>query len=134
MGRTISMGSGTYEFTRLGIGAEADIPNGIDVNEGEEMKRISIRWDNTNIYTDNDVLRGVVTICEGDAPLDVAEAGSFRVDIRKHSIGMRGMNGGFLPPEYEEYRDILHIMVESYYAGLTHKPDLYHWIIEEEQT
>jgi hypothetical protein len=34
IGRTISMGPGTYEFTRLDIGEEADIPDGIDVNVG----------------------------------------------------------------------------------------------------
>lgn len=33
LGRTISMGEGTYQFTRLDISEEADIPDGVDVNE-----------------------------------------------------------------------------------------------------
>lgn len=96
------------------------------------MKRITVKWYNVKIDIENDVLRGVVTVCEGDTPLDIAETSSFCVEVGKHSVGMRGMNGGVLPPEYEEHRDMLHTMVECYYAGLAHKPDLYHWIIEEE--
>jgi len=34
MGRTISMGKGTFEFTRLDVGEEADIPDGVDVAAG----------------------------------------------------------------------------------------------------
>lgn len=34
LGRTISMGKGTYEFTRLDISEEADIPNDVDVADG----------------------------------------------------------------------------------------------------
>ena len=32
MGRTISMGN--YEFTRLDVSEEADIPDGVDINDG----------------------------------------------------------------------------------------------------
>lgn len=34
MGRTISMGPGTYEFTRLDVGESGDISDGVDVKEG----------------------------------------------------------------------------------------------------
>jgi hypothetical protein len=34
IGRTISMGKGTFEFTRLDISEEADIPDDVDVEHG----------------------------------------------------------------------------------------------------
>lgn len=34
MGRTISMGKGTFEFTRLDVSEEADIPDSMDIRDG----------------------------------------------------------------------------------------------------
>lgn len=94
------------------------------------MKRISIEWDESGLV--GGIVKGTVTIAEGNFTIDMPTTHSYRIEVGKHSISMRRMDDVYLPPDAKDHRDIIHTMAECYYAGLTDKKDLYHWITKKE--
>ena len=94
------------------------------------MKRISIEWDECGMV--GDIIEGTVTIAEGNFATDMPIIHSCRIEVGKYSLAIRGLDHRHIPPEARDHRDIIHTMAECYYAGLTNKKDLYHWITKKE--
>ena len=90
------------------------------------MKRISIEWDESGLV--EGIIEGTVTIAEGDFTTDVPTTHSYRIEVGKHSLAMRRLDHSHISQEAEDHRDIIHTMAECYYAGLTNKKNLYHWV------
>ena len=53
----------------------------------------------------------------------------FKVKVQTGSVGYRALkNGHRFPHEWDKVRDFVDTMVNSYFAGLTLKDSIYHWV------
>jgi len=56
----------------------------------------------------------------------------FKVKIETGRVGYRALeNGNRFPHEWDEVKDLVDTMVSSYFAGLTLKDSIYHWVEDD---